>query len=683
MLLTAEEEAILLADLPTLPDEFALPLPPPPAESSETELDLLALQLEDERLRKVMEARLCSFEADRAELREMMTSAADSSGGGADAAELEEDAGRAARQRALDEALRHAQAELDAWEPDVNSLIDPTATEMGGAASGGPSSLGRSSLGGGFFVTARYDAPSSLDGDDHRGLHLGGGCAGLDASKAETASEAEVEAEAEADEEAADGRWGGRGGRGGTAAAAAATERRGLLDRLAASDEARRRMIADLMRGGSGGAAGGAAGGGGDSGGGDSSGDRSSSSAVPSSSGVDAISAAMPPPRAPALSAVLSAGRERAPSFVNAQSVVPSGPPRSPCKPAPSSSRHGVRSSGFGANGHFGANGESGESGRIGGGLMGSGSSSNLVPFGGVVLGASVPFGGRADATPNTAPIASVSSADGSSKGAVLGSARSADGSSRPPSAVPSAGSRPTSAARSAVVGGAHWLTSQGGPGSGVGGLIGSGVGGLIGSVISRPGSGCGSSRPLTPNTTPNTTPDFSLGFSRAALGTALDAGMRVAAGGGGNNGNSGNSGNGVLGGAGGGAGVVLGASVPAGGGLAACRGLAAAAGSHGAVVGVASGRHLPGPPPPQPLLSAASVGAVLGASTPVGTLSGSFVSTGFRPASSTRPTSSHQLLPTFSERDAGALSSKAAADVTSTRRIVSRDKLERKLVSR
>ena len=147
MLLTAEEEAILLADLPTLPDEFALPLPPPPAESSETELDLLALQLEDERLRKVMEARLCSFEADRAELREMMTSAADSSGGGADAAELEEDAGRAARQRALDEALRHAQAELDAWEPDVNSLIDPTATEMGGAASGGPSSLGRSSRG--------------------------------------------------------------------------------------------------------------------------------------------------------------------------------------------------------------------------------------------------------------------------------------------------------------------------------------------------------------------------------------------------------------------------------------------------------------------------------------------------------------------------------------------------------
>ena len=58
MLLTAEEEAILLADLPTLPDEFALPLPPPPAESSEVELDLLALQLEDERLRKVMEARL-------------------------------------------------------------------------------------------------------------------------------------------------------------------------------------------------------------------------------------------------------------------------------------------------------------------------------------------------------------------------------------------------------------------------------------------------------------------------------------------------------------------------------------------------------------------------------------------------------------------------------------------------
>ena len=193
--LTAEEEALLLADLPTLPDEFALPLlPPPPAESSEVELDLLAMQLEDERLRKAMEARLCSFEADRAELREMMTSAADSSGGGADAAEFEEDAGRAARQRALDEALRHAQAELDAWEPDVNSLIDPMATEMGGAVSGGPSSLGRSSTGGGFFVTARYDAPGSLDGDDdHRGLHPGGGCAGLDAS------EAEAEAEAEAD----------------------------------------------------------------------------------------------------------------------------------------------------------------------------------------------------------------------------------------------------------------------------------------------------------------------------------------------------------------------------------------------------------------------------------------------------------------------------------------------------
>ena len=34
-------------------------------------------------------------------------------------------------------------------------------------------------------------------------------------------------------------------------------------------------------------------------------------------------------------------------------------------------------------------------------------------------------------------------------------------------------------------------------------------------------------------------------------------------------------------------------------------------------------------------------------------------------------------------EDDAGALSSKAAADVTSTRRIVRRDKLERKLVSR
>jgi hypothetical protein len=102
--LTAEESALLLADLPTLPDEFALPLPPPPAESSEVELDLLAMQLEDERLRKAMEARLCSFEADRAELREMMTSAADSSGGGADAAEFEEDAGRAARQRAVKSA---------------------------------------------------------------------------------------------------------------------------------------------------------------------------------------------------------------------------------------------------------------------------------------------------------------------------------------------------------------------------------------------------------------------------------------------------------------------------------------------------------------------------------------------------------------------------------------------------
>ena len=129
--LTAEEEALLLADLPTLPEEFALPLPPPPpAESSEVELDLLAMQLEDERLRKAMEARLCSFKADRAELREMMTSAADSSGGGADAAEFEEDAGRAARQRALDEALRHAQA---SWTRGgagcVNSLIDPTRTE--------------------------------------------------------------------------------------------------------------------------------------------------------------------------------------------------------------------------------------------------------------------------------------------------------------------------------------------------------------------------------------------------------------------------------------------------------------------------------------------------------------------------------------------------------------------------
>ena len=247
---------------------------------------------------------------------------------------------------------------------------------------------------------------------------------------------------------------------------------------------------------------------------------------------------------------------------------------------------------------------------------MGSDSSSNLVPF-----------GGRADAAPNAAPSASVISA------------RSADpyldGSSRPASAVPSAGSRPSSAARSAVAGGAHWLTSQGGPGSGVGGLIGSGS--------SRPGSGCSLSRPLTP--------DFSLCSSRAALGTALLAGMRVAGGGGGH------SGNGVLGGAGGGPGVVLGASVPAGGGLAACRGLAAAAGSHGAVVGGVSGRHLPGPPPPPPLLSAASLGAM-------------------RPYSTA-------ALPTFSERDAGALSSKAAADVTSTRRIVRRDKLERKLVSR
>jgi hypothetical protein len=43
------------------------------------ELDPLAMQLEDERLRKAMEARLCSFKADRAELRGMMTSAADSS----------------------------------------------------------------------------------------------------------------------------------------------------------------------------------------------------------------------------------------------------------------------------------------------------------------------------------------------------------------------------------------------------------------------------------------------------------------------------------------------------------------------------------------------------------------------------------------------------------------------------
>jgi hypothetical protein len=94
-----------------------LPLPPPPlAESSEVELDPLAMQLEDERLRKAMEARLCSFKADRAELRGMMTSAADSS----EAAVPMPHRARRGR-RARGEAARTGRGaaacagELDAW----------------------------------------------------------------------------------------------------------------------------------------------------------------------------------------------------------------------------------------------------------------------------------------------------------------------------------------------------------------------------------------------------------------------------------------------------------------------------------------------------------------------------------------------------------------------------------------
>ena len=79
--------------------------------------------------------------------------------------------------------------------------------------------------------------------------------------------------------------------------------------------------------------------------------------------------------------------------------------------------------------------------------------------------------------------------------------------------------------------------------------------------------------------------------------------------------------------------------------------------------------------PPPHPSLLLPSQGS-MGSLMPIGC--NASIAKSCRPTSASRPGSSHQLMPTFSERDAGAQSSKAAADLISSRRL-----RERRVTSR
>ena len=225
--LSAEEEALLAEALPSAPEEHSLP-------SSLAEVapyDLTSMEYEDRSIRERTARAMASLDSERAELREMLTPR----GTDADAA----DAGRAARQRALDEALKEATAHLASWVPDLDSLCEPSL-ESGSVLPDVSDGVG----GVGFFLT-EGDAVDVGETDSHGAMR--DALEAVSPARASAAAAAAAVAAAAAASGAAVAEPSKREG------LLEGSRREGLMADLASRDEERSRMISALMKGGGGG----------------------------------------------------------------------------------------------------------------------------------------------------------------------------------------------------------------------------------------------------------------------------------------------------------------------------------------------------------------------------------------------------------------------------------------------